>query len=106
MPSVRWAGKSPRAVLDALVTRLRGPDQAFARTLPGAREALDTFCRRARRLDDSADVGEASLLLAQALMGLHNTEGRGQAAEQAWRSLKEQFGEDSPQAQRARTLIG
>jgi eukaryotic-like serine/threonine-protein kinase len=105
-----------RQVIEPLVLRLRDPSQAAGAYLPGALmgsarialaqrrfsdaqaislEARGLYERRARDRNASADVGEASLLLARALNASYDAEAQQRAANQAVISLRASMGEDN-----------
>jgi eukaryotic-like serine/threonine-protein kinase len=67
----------------------------YAQAKSLAQEALKETLRKARDPGASADVGEASLVLAQAMKGLDDAPAAHAAAEQAVRSLTSSLGPDN-----------
>jgi hypothetical protein len=113
------------ATLDPLLAQLRSPDGNAVLNLPLAllvagrialaqgrdsqaadlaRQSLAGYKTRARDPDHSADVGDASLLLAQSLAGMNDREGSHQAAQQAYVSLAYSLGEDHESTRQALAL--
>jgi hypothetical protein len=69
-----------------------------------ARQSLAGYKTRARDPDHSADVGDASLLLAHALAGMNDRVASQQAARQAYVSLAYSLGEDHESTRQALAL--
>jgi tetratricopeptide (TPR) repeat protein/tRNA A-37 threonylcarbamoyl transferase component Bud32 len=69
-----------------------------------AKEALSTFEKRARQPEQSADVGEALLLLAQAQAAANNPAGAHESAARAVVSLTNSLGADVPLTREAQAL--
>jgi tRNA A-37 threonylcarbamoyl transferase component Bud32 len=114
-----------RQLIEPLVLTLRDPSQAAGAYLPGALmssarialaqrrfsdaqaislEARGLYERRARDRNASADVGEASLLLARALNASYDAEAQQRAANQAVTSLRASMGEDNSLTREAAAL--
>jgi tetratricopeptide (TPR) repeat protein len=93
----------PRALLCA--ARIAMAQKRYSESVDWANQALQEDLKRARDPAISADVGEASLVLAQAKDALHDQGGRRAAAHQALRSLTASLGLDNALTQEASALL-
>ena len=84
--------------------RIATAQRRYAEAATQAAAALGEFRQRARNPASSADVGEASLLLAQCDSALNNAQGMHDAADQAVVSLTASLGADNPLTRDALTL--